>query len=499
MLQLLRCGNFSKQRSILRKNYAIFSYCSFFEACMTTTILIAEDDPVQRKMLHMLLAKKLGYEVIIATNGKEAVERVQSSNVGDINAVLLDITMPVMDGFEALRTIRKYRPDVPVLILTGSDDTNIAVKAIKEGASDFIVKPPEPSHLDIAVKNAIRLSALSKELAKLKRDNAGAVAFTDLIGHNGGLSRTVAYGRKAAASDVPVLLMGETGVGKELFARTIHGESKRMGAPFIAVNCNTMAHHIEQLLFGDERGMPSGSPPRATGKIRAAEGGTLFLDDITELPADVQVRLLRVLQQKEIEPLAGGKPVKINVRIITATDRDLLRDVQAGRLREDLYFRLNVLPITITPLRERPQDILPLAEYFIQRIAFSDGLALKSLAPDAKDYLTKNPWPGNVRELEGLIHRALVLSDADIIDRTTLEQIHESSTAAPITERRITPALHINMRRLDGAFKTMEEIETECLRTMLAHFENNITRASDILGIAKSTFYRKIKGAQSGA
>ena len=462
---------------------------------MTHTILIAEDEPVQRKMLQMLLTKKLGYKVIIAANGKEAVERVQSSNVGDINAVLLDINMPVMDGFEALQIIRKYRPDLPVLILTGSDDTSVAVKAIKEGASDFIVKPPEPSHLDIAIKNAIRLSSLSKELAKLKRDKEGAVAFSDLIGHNAGLAQTVAYGRKAAASDVPVLLMGETGVGKELFARTIHGESKRVGAPFIALNCNTMAQHIEQLLFGDERGAISGTAPRAAGKIRAAEGGTLFLDDITELPADVQVRLLRVLQQKEIEPLAGGRPVKVNVRIISATDRDLLRDVQAGRFREDLYFRLNVLPITLPRLRERPQDILPLAEYFIQRIAVSDGLPLKSLAPDAKDYLTKNPWPGNVRELEGLIHRALVLSDTDAIDRAVIEQIHESSTATPTIERRATPALHISMRKPDGSFKTMLEIETEALHTTLNHFEDNITRASDVLGIAKSTFYRKIKDA----
>lgn len=460
---------------------------------MPLTILIADDDPVQRKMLQIVLSKKLGYEVIIATNGKEAAQRVQASNVGEINAVLLDIYMPEMDGFEALQIIRKYRPDIPVLMLTGSDDTATAVKAIKEGASDFIAKPPEPAHLDIAIKNAIRLSTLSKELAKLKRDKEGAVAFSDLVGHNAGLAETVAYGRKAAASDVPVLLMGETGVGKELFARTIHGESKRVGAPFIALNCNAMAQHIEQILFGDEHGVTASNSFRATGKIRAAEGGTLFLDDITALPPDVQVRLLRVLQQKEIEPLSGGRPIKVNVRIITATDRDLLRDVQTGRFREDLYFRLNVLPITLMPLRERPQDILPMAEYFIQKIAVSDGLSIKSLAPDAKAYLIKNPWSGNVRELEGLIHRALVLSDTDIIDRAVIEQIHESSSVRPAIERRAIPALHINMRKPDGSFKSMEEIENEAMHTALTHFENNITRASDALGIAKSTFYRKIK------
>jgi DNA-binding NtrC family response regulator len=456
---------------------------------MSQTILIAEDDPVQHKMLSMLLTKKLGYEVISTNNGAEAVERLQSSNVGEISAVLLDINMPVMDGFEALKTIQKYRPDLPVLILTGSDDTNIAVKAIKEGASDFIVKPPEPAHLDIAIKNAIRLSTLSYELAKLKRDKEGAVAFTDLIGYSAGLAATVAYGRKAAAADVPVLLMGETGVGKELFARTIHGESKRVGAPFVALNCSTVAHNIEQTLFGV-------AAPGQAGKIRAAEGGTLFLDDITELSPDAQVRLLRVLQQREIEPQGGGKPIKVNVRIISATDRDIKRDVQTGRFREDLYFRLNVLPITIPSLREHREDIVPLVEYFIQKISLSDRLPTKSLEPDAVDYLIHHAWPGNVRELEGLIHRALVLGDGESIDRAILEQIHESTAQTKITERRAPQALHINMRNADGSFKTMSEIEKETLRTMLAHFENNITRTSDILGIAKSTFYRKIKDAQ---
>lgn len=460
---------------------------------MTITILIAEDDPIQSKMLAMLLGKKLGYRVLTTSNGTEALDRVQASSVGEINAVLLDINMPVMDGFEALKNIRKYRPDIPVLMLTGSDDTNVAVKAIKEGASDFIVKPPDPTHLDIAIKNAIRLSALSQELAKLKRDKEGATAFTDLIGHNGGLASVVAYGRKAAASDVPVLLMGETGVGKELFARTIHGESKRVGAPFVSINCGAVSHNIEQTLFG----VANPAAPNQIGKLRAAEGGTLFLDDITELSPDAQVRLLRVLQQKEIEPQGGGRPIKVNVRIISATDRDIKRDVQTGRFREDLYFRLNVLPITIPSLREHKEDILPLAEYFIQRIAISDRLTPKTLDADAADYLMHHAWPGNVRELEGLIHRALVLSDADSIDRTLLEQIHESATSAKPMERRAPAALHINMRNADGSFKAMDEIEAEVLRTTLAHFENNITRASDILGIAKSTFYRKIKAASN--
>jgi DNA-binding NtrC family response regulator len=464
---------------------------------MVDTILIAEDDPVQRRILSTMLGKKLGYEVIVTTNGKEAFEHIEDSNVGDINAVLLDINMPVMDGFDALKAIRTHRPDLPVLMLTSSDDTELAVRAIKQGASDFVVKPPEPTHLSIAITNAIRLSTLSQELSKLKRDKDGAITFRDLVGHRAGLANIVAYGRKAATSDVPVLLMGETGTGKELFARTIHGESKRASAPFVAVHCSALSQHIEQVLFGDERAPTAPNAPRAMGKIRAAEGGTLFLDDVSELTPELQVRLLRVLQQREVEPLAGGRPIKVNVRIITATDHDLRHEVAAGNFREDLYFRLNILPISLAPLRERPQDILPLAEHFINRISISDRLPIKSLTVDAQAYLSTQPWPGNVRELEGLIHRALVLSDEAEIDRDILEQIHESSTLRPITEPRSPPfALQIAMLSEAGDFKSMAAIEHEAIRMALSHFNNNITHAAEALGLAKSTFYRKIKDAR---
>lgn len=452
---------------------------------MNNTILIAEDEPMQRKMLQILLTRKLGYKVISVVNGKEAVEHVQSSNVGDINAVLLDIGMPVMDGFDALKAIRKYRPDLPVLILTGSDDTNLAVRAIKDGASDFIVKPPEPAHLDIAIKNAIRLSILSRELIKTKRDKEGALAFTDLIGHSAGLAEAVAYGRKAATSNVPVLITGESGVGKELFARAIHGESNRVGTPFVAINCSAIpVHLVEATLFAPEN-----------GALRRTEGGTIFLDDVGELPQEAQVRLLRLLQHKDIEPAGGGKPVKINTRIIAASERDLARDVQSGKFREDLYFRLNILPIPLLPLRERTQDIVPIAEYFIESLSMSEGLLTKTLSKEAKHYLAAQHWSGNVRELENLIHRALVLSDDEVIDDAVLQHIHEVSAKPHPIERRATPGLHINMRKPDGSFKTMSEIETEALRTVLTHFEDNITRAADALGIAKSTFYRKIKDA----
>ncbi len=452
---------------------------------MTHTILLVDDEPVQRRLMSALLSKKLSYQVMAVDSGEEALRRLRASNIGDLSAVLLDIHMPGMNGFETLAQMRRLRPDLPVLMLTGSDDTELAVRAIKEGASDFIVKPPQPAHLGVAIENAIRLSTLSQELARLRQAKESGSRFSDLIGYQGSLAGTVAYARKAAASDVPVLLAGESGVGKELLARTIHHESRRSGLPFVAVNCSAVSQGIETLLFGTAQ---------QPGRIRAADGGTLFLDDISALAPEAQVRLLRLVQQRELEQAAGSKPVRVNVRMIVATDRDLRREVQAGRFREDLYFRLNVLPITLPPLRDRAQDVVPLALHFIDRISLSDRLPLKTLSEDAIDYLSHHRWPGNVRELEGLIHRALVLAESDQIDRRLLEAMHEASTPSEsLSASSFLAPLHVALRRMDGSFKSMEEVEYEVLKAVLAQMSGNVTRAADVLGLAKSTFYRKLK------
>lgn len=458
---------------------------------MTSTILIGEDDPLQRKMISFLLNKKLDYEIREARDGREVIAVVEASNIDDISAVLLDINMPQMDGYEALQRLRKIRPDLPVIMLTAQDDTTMAVKCIKAGASDFIIKPPEPSHLDIALKNAIRMSSLSRELSRLKRDREGALGFDDLIGNRTGLAEAVAYGRKAAASDVAVMIQGEISTGKELMARAIHGESRRVGSPFLAINCSTIPEHaLEQVLFGYEKN-PAAGGARSIGKLREAERGTVFLDDIHLLTPDAQVKLLRVLQEKEVEPIGAGKPVKVNIRIICATHVDLRAAVEAGTFREDLYFRLHVLGITMPALRERPQDILLFVEAFIERLCTADGLPLKPLTADARHYLTDYRWPGNVRELEGLIHRALVLSGDAPIDRALLLQIHD----AELAEGKLPQPLdaQIALREANGMFKTMDAIETEAMQLALAHYHQNITRAAEALGIAKSTFYRKMK------
>lgn len=461
---------------------------------MTDTILIGEDDPVQRKMNAMLLTKSLGYKVIEAEDGREVLRCLEKSNVGDINAVLLDINMPGMNGLAALKAIRKYRPDLPVLMLTSQDDTQTAVQAIKAGASDFIAKPPNPAELDVALKNAIRMSTLSRELMRLKRDREGALSFTDLVGHDGGLAAAVAYGRRAAASDVPVLITGETGSGKELLARAIHGESRRVGAPLITINCSAIAEHsLESVLFGHERGAVAGSNVRNIGKFREAERGTIFLDDVHLLSADAQVKLLRVLQHQEVEPV-GGKRVKVNVRVISASDGNLKEEVRGGRFREDLYFQLNVVTIALPALRERREDIVPLVDYFTHRLCSMHALPLRELTTDAKHYLTDYAWPGNVRELESLVHRALVLCESEAIDRQLLMRIHELDTVGESAAA--LPGKHISLRHPTGMFKTMEQIEWEAIRAVLEHYEHNVTRAAEALGMAKSTFYRKLKIAE---
>ncbi|NBX74353.1 MAG: sigma-54-dependent Fis family transcriptional regulator [Alphaproteobacteria bacterium] len=456
------------------------------------TILIAEDEPLQREMLKVLLQKKMGFNVVEASDDDEAVAAVERSHPEDIAAVILDVFMPRMNGLEALSAIKNLRSSLPVLVLTASDDMSHAVQAMKLGAADYIPKPLNPDVLSLSLENALRYARMANDLAKIKRDQAGALSFADLIGHNSGLRTAVAIGKKAALTEAPVLLQGETGTGKELFARAIHGEGRRAGAPFIAVNCGAIpANLVESTLFGHEKGSFTGAIQRTLGKFREAEGGTLFLDEIAELSADAQVKILRALQQKEIEPVGAARPVKVNVRILAATHKNLAHEVTAGALREDLFFRLNVLPITLPPLRERGDDVPMMAQHFLSHYAALDMATTKKLSPDAQHYLRAHHWPGNVRELENLMRRALVLSDQNVLTAAILQDLQQGfSTEAPV--RTVAETRHITLRKDDGTPKTMDEIEQEAMALTLEDCAGNVTKAADNLGMAKSTFYRKM-------
>lgn len=456
---------------------------------MPITVLLAEDDPVQQQMLGLLLEKKLGYHLVHAHGGKEALEILDRRP--EIQLAILDYHMPEMNGLELLDICRQRYPALPVIMLTGNREVDVIVKAMKLGASDFITKPPEPERLRVSIENALKVNALQQEFSRLKKKDSGAFTFDQIIGYDGGLSPLIAVARKAAGSDIPVLIMGKTGAGKEMLARAIHGEGHRVGKSFIAINCGAIPQNlVESTLFGHEKGSFTGAITNAIGKFREAEGGTIFLDEVGELPLDAQVKLLRVLQQKEISAVGSPKNVPVNVRVISATNRDLKTEIIAGRFREDLYFRLNVLPVEIPELEKRKQDIPALIRHFLQKHCLNEGRDLKGFSSEAEKRLQEHPWPGNVRELENLIHRAVIMSDAKIINASDIEPLLQNGvTLASIP----APAASHAWLRSDGSLKNLDEIEREAISFAIARCGDNMTQAAFGLGIAKSTLYRKIQ------
>lgn len=464
---------------------------------MSRKILIVEDESSQRRMLALLVQKKLGFGAIEADGGRTALSILRDGiHRNDICLVIIDFNMPEMNGMELLDIIKQQYTNLPVIMLTGSKDIDIAVKAMKLGASDFLNKPVDPSRFMVSVRNALKMGVLEKEVKRLKHKDENTFLFEDLIGHDTGLLDVVSVGRKAASADIPVLLTGETGVGKEVFARAIHGESGRVGGPFVAMNCGAIPKNlIESTLFGHEKGAFTGAISKSLGRFREAEGGTIFLDEIGELPLDAQVKILRVLQEKEIRAVGSDKAIPINVRIISATNRDLENDIAKGRFRDDLYFRLNVLPITLPALRERKTDIPLFIHHFIERFSVTEGWSLKDLTDEAKNALSQWDWTGNVRELENTIHRAMVLCESDIMNIKDFTLL--SNTAySPVSDSGVSsenPVLEnaLALFGSDGSLKTMDQIEQNAMHFALQHHDGNVTQAARSLDMAKSTFYRK--------
>ncbi|MGH1398211.1 MAG: sigma-54-dependent transcriptional regulator [Alphaproteobacteria bacterium] len=460
---------------------------------MNEPILIVDDDSMQRQMLSTLLRRKLNFQSCEAKHGREALDVLDADQGKDIKLVILDLNMPIMNGLETLEILKQKYPAISVIMLTGSKDIEDAVQAMRLGATDFLMKPYEGERMVITVRNALKIGTLSRELSRLKTEKEGRFGFENLIGHDGGLLTVVNLGRKAAAADIPVLITGETGTGKEVFAQAIHGESARSGKPFIAVNCGAIPSQlVESTLFGHEKGAFTGATERVIGKFREAEGGSIFLDEVGELPLDTQVKLLRVLQQKEVEPVGAGKPIPVNVRIISATNRDLQKEVDDRNFREDLFFRLNVLQIKLPPLRDRKHDIQALSTHFIERFCVNEGGIPKSISKDTENKLIRHHWPGNVRQLENVINRAMVISNGNILDVEDFTGLVSGSHNQPINT---APLHHMDIRVIsgEGNFKTVSEIEQEAMQIAISHFDHNITQAAKALGMAKSTFYKKMK------
>jgi DNA-binding NtrC family response regulator len=411
-----------------------------------------------------------------------------------------------------------------IIVQTANGSIDAAIAAIRAGAVDFVVKPASPERLDVSIKSALKIEALAGEITRIKKKVDGTLTFADLIIKSDAMDRVVALGKRAAASNIPVLIEGESGVGKELIARAIQGESERAGKPFITVNCGAIPENlVESILFGHEKGSFTGATDKRVGKFQEADGGTLFLDEVGELPLDVQVKLLRALQEGEIDPVGGKKPIKVNFRLISATNRDMIEMVKAGKFREDLYYRLNVFPIGIPPLRNRLDEVPELARHFMARFAAEEGKRLVGLSADAMRLITTYTWPGNVRQLENAVFRAVVLADGVELTVAEFPQIaaHVEGFGAsppPPAPAPVAPRLAYTGPALlgaestvpqtveirdgvlgipavsqDGEMRTLEEMEADMIRLALGRYRGHMTEVARRLKIGRSTLYRKMQ------
>src|ERR1700681_362880 len=386
-------------------------------------ILIVDDDPVQCRLLEAMLQKS-GYEPIVLDNGDAALTLLGGADGARIDCVILDLVMPNLDGLGVLARLRQASINVPVIVQTAHGGIDNVVSAMRAGAIDFVGKPVGVERLQVSLRNALTSSALEGEIARIKHSRSGTLGFADIITKSATMHAVLRMAEKAATSTIPVLVSGESGVGKELIARAIHGSGERRAKPFIAVNCGAMPENlVESILFGHEKGSFTGATERHVGKFVEASGGTLFLDEVGELPAAAQVKLLRAIQEGEVEPVGARKTIKVDVRIVSATNRDLIADVKAGRFREDLFYRLHVFPITVPPLRERPADIPALTRHFLARFAAEEGKRIRLITPEVLRTLAAFPWPGNIRQLENTLFRAVVLAEGDTIGLAEFPQV----------------------------------------------------------------------------
>jgi len=474
---------------------------------MAKTVLVVDDDPTQRRLIQAVLERD-GFAVAHAENGDQAIQHLALGSPADV--VLLDMIMPGISGQETLVEMRARGFNQPVIVVTATGGIDTVVKAMQAGAMDFFVKPAAPERIIISIRNALSMGALKGEVDRLKKHAAGRTSFDDLIGASPAMTMVKRLGERAAKSSIPILITGESGVGKEVIARAVHGSSERGGKPFVAVNCGAIPENlVESILFGHEKGSFTGATDKHLGKFQEANGGTLFLDEVGELPLDIQVKLLRALQESEIDPVGGKRPIKVDVRIVSATNRDLSGAVKEGRFREDLFYRLNVFPIEAPALRDRKEDVPALVDAFVRRFNVEEGKSVVGAAPETMAYLSAFDWPGNVRQLENAVYRAIVLADAPYLqphDFPAISGVAPPAMAAepaatvhvqPVGSGQLMPDLPqaIPVRILDerGHLRTLEEIERDLIQLAIEIYAGHMSEVARRLGIGRSTLYRKVR------
>jgi len=448
------------------------------------TVLIVDDEKNYPLILGAVLEEE-GFETLAANSGQQALEILEHS---DIDLVLTDMKMPSMDGIELLERIKEKNPDLPVIMMTAYGTVEKAVEAMQKGAYNYILKPFDNESLVIYVDKAVSLYRMVKENRRLRQDVESKYRFGNIIGKSRKMREIFETIRKVAPASATVLIQGESGTGKELVARAIHFNSPRRDAPFVAVNCSALAESLlESELFGHERGAFTGAVAMKKGRFELADGGTLFLDEIGELPANLQVKLLRVLQEKSFERVGGVKSISTDIRIIAATNKNLKEEVAAGRFREDLFFRLNVVYLPLPPLRQRPEDLRPLVDHFIKKYAGEYRLEqpVTGVDREVERMLHDYTWPGNVRELENVIERAMILCQGPTIAVADLPAEFRRSADNVLFLEGIPADAKLN--------ETLAMIEKKMVERALKMSDNVQSQAAELLGIGKSGLNWKIK------
>ncbi len=444
---------------------------------LTERVLVVEDDPATRMGLTELV-RTWGFLAESAEDGEDGLQKVTSFRPA---IVVTDLVMPRMDGHQLLKALHEHDPDISVVILTAQGSVESAVEAIKDGAYDYLTKPVDPQRLQILLQKVVERQETLREVKALRRQLREQGSFGKMIGSSPGMRRVYRIVEQAAPTSASVLINGESGTGKELVAQTIHQLSPRASAPFVAINCAAIPETLlESEIFGHEKGAFTGASDRRQGCFELADRGTLFLDEIAEMTPATQVKLLRVLQERTFRRLGGRQEQKVDVRVIAATNQEPAEAVKSGKLREDLFYRLNVFAITLPPLRERKEDLPLLVQSFLAEFNARNGKSIAGVDQEAMRTLAAYNWPGNVRELRNVIERATILADSEFIEARHLPNVLLAAGEAPQPALAIAPGT------------TVEEAERRLIQMTLEHTRDNKTRAAEILGISLKTLHNKL-------
>ncbi|GAA4768099.1 sigma-54 dependent transcriptional regulator [Stakelama sediminis] len=458
-------------------------------------LMLIDEEPAQRRLVAAITARR-GWRTVFADSAERALATLGTPDGMALDAIILDHWGTETDAAALIIELRRNRPQLPILMLTANESVSGAVTAMRAGATDFLVKPLAAERLLAALEAATGGEAKG-ELRPLSEKLSEPLGFDEVVGSAPKFRAALAIAAKAARARVPVLIEGESGVGKEVVADAIHAASPRHNKPIVRINCGAIpANLVESELFGHEKGAFTGAFERKIGRFREADGGTLFLDEVGEMPLDAQVKLLRVLQSGEVQPIGARHIHEVDVRVIAATNKQLTEEVEAGRFREDLYYRLNVVQVTIPPLRERAGDIAALSRHLLARIAEQPGLRPLGITDDAIALLGSYDWPGNVRQLHNALFRAAVLCEGDALTMTDFPQIAELSAArgsgGTTTRTRSMGDAGVTLFHPDGNLRALEEIEADVIRLAIGHYRGRMTEVARRLGIGRSTLYRKL-------